>query len=213
MEAKLQRQQRSLATRNLILDCAEIEFFRASIARTTLDGIASASGMTRGAIYGHFDNKHRLLSAIFDRSAISLDPFTIPELGPVPCCLDALRQGLFACMRDVLLDGRKRRLYSIAHSASITEPECLLFGDTVRDAGELARLRIRYALERATIAGEIHVDDCPDSAAVHIHACLTGYFLLSLRKSPPQSPEQNAVRVVAYALSPLDRSIRNGSPQ
>ncbi|WP_022946211.1 TetR family transcriptional regulator [Pseudoalteromonas ruthenica] len=54
-------------TRSAILDAAEHQFYQHGVSRTTLAHIASTAGVTRGAIYWHFDNKADLFNAMLDR--------------------------------------------------------------------------------------------------------------------------------------------------
>ena len=54
-------------TRSAILDAAEHQFYQHGVSRTTLAHIASAAGVTRGAIYWHFDHKADLFNAMLDR--------------------------------------------------------------------------------------------------------------------------------------------------
>lgn len=60
-------------TRNLILDTAERVFQSKGVARTSLADVASAAGLTRGAIYWHFKNKADLFSAMCDRITLPLE--------------------------------------------------------------------------------------------------------------------------------------------
>ncbi|WP_051252438.1 TetR family transcriptional regulator [Ferrimonas kyonanensis] len=55
-------------TRQLLLDAALKLFSENGVAKTTLAQIASACGMTRGAIYWHFEDKAAMLHALFERS-------------------------------------------------------------------------------------------------------------------------------------------------
>ena len=58
-------------TRNAILDAAEEVFQERGVSYTSLAEIASAAGVTRGAIYWHFENKADLFEAMIQRV---LDP-------------------------------------------------------------------------------------------------------------------------------------------
>jgi TetR/AcrR family acrAB operon transcriptional repressor len=51
--------EEAAATRDSILDAAEILFAKNGVSRTTLQHIATAAGVTRGAIYWHFVDKGR----------------------------------------------------------------------------------------------------------------------------------------------------------
>lgn len=68
-------------TRNKLLDTAEKLFHEKGVSRTSLADIAEAAGMTRGAIYWHFDNKVDLFNAMFDRVHLPLEAMTSAVYG------------------------------------------------------------------------------------------------------------------------------------
>ena len=59
-------------TYHAILDAATALFIRQGVANTTLKDIAAEAGMTRGAIYWHFDNKDAVIQALWLRNADTL---------------------------------------------------------------------------------------------------------------------------------------------
>ncbi|MTD33168.1 TetR family transcriptional regulator [Paludibacterium denitrificans] len=73
--------QEAEQTRQLLIDTAERLFWEKGVSRTSLADIATAAGVTRGAIYWHFANKIDLFNAMCDRmhsafehAAALLDP-------------------------------------------------------------------------------------------------------------------------------------------
>ncbi len=54
-------------TRNAILDAAEMVFQEHGVSHTSLAEIATAAGVTRGAVYWHFANKADLFDAMIQR--------------------------------------------------------------------------------------------------------------------------------------------------
>src|SRR5213075_3064046 len=58
------------ATRHQILDAAEAEFLARGVAHTTLQDVAVAAGVTRGAIYWHFEDKAALFNAMMERALL-----------------------------------------------------------------------------------------------------------------------------------------------
>jgi AcrR family transcriptional regulator len=54
-------------TRDAILDAAEKVFYARGVSRTSLEQIAAAAGVTRGAVYWHFKDKLALCTAMADR--------------------------------------------------------------------------------------------------------------------------------------------------
>ena len=80
-------------TRETILDAAETTFLAQGVSRTTLAHIAEAAGVTRGAIYWHFEDKAAVFDALLERVRIPLDEIvddTTQRLGATPgACLRA----------------------------------------------------------------------------------------------------------------------------
>lgn len=60
-------------TRNRILDAAEHLFSESGVSRTSLEDIAQAAGVTRGAIYWHFKDKRDLFAAMVDRVTLPME--------------------------------------------------------------------------------------------------------------------------------------------
>lgn len=54
-------------TRSQLLDAAEQVFRERGVSRTSLQDVAAAAGLTRGAIYWHFKDKSDLFIAMMDR--------------------------------------------------------------------------------------------------------------------------------------------------
>lgn len=73
--------EEAAATRDSILDAAEKLFVEQGVSRTTLQHIATEAGVTRGAIYWHFDDKSALFNAMMERATL-----------PFECALGVLEQ-------------------------------------------------------------------------------------------------------------------------
>lgn len=57
----------ALKTKEYLMLAALDTFYKKGIARTSLNEIAQAAGVTRGALYWHFKNKEDLFDALFQR--------------------------------------------------------------------------------------------------------------------------------------------------
>lgn len=55
-------------TRSSIMDAAERMFVKNGVGQTSLEQIARAAGVTRGAVYWHFKDKADLLQAMYERN-------------------------------------------------------------------------------------------------------------------------------------------------
>ncbi|MFG2791207.1 TetR family transcriptional regulator [Streptomyces sp. NPDC048419] len=58
------KQARSLRTHELVLDAAAAEFVRHGYPRANLQDVAARTGLTKGALYGHFASKEHLARAL-----------------------------------------------------------------------------------------------------------------------------------------------------
>ena len=63
----------ALTTRTELLDAAERAFSSNGVANTSMMQVAEAAGVTRGAIYHHFQNKLDLINALMDRVKLPVD--------------------------------------------------------------------------------------------------------------------------------------------
>ena len=63
----------ALATRQSLLDAAELLFQAQGVSRTSLNDIARKAGTTRGAIYWHFKDKADLFNAMMERVTLPLE--------------------------------------------------------------------------------------------------------------------------------------------
>ncbi|EPL1853951.1 multidrug efflux transporter transcriptional repressor AcrR [Serratia marcescens] len=65
--------QQAQETRQQILDAAVREFSERGVAATSLTDIATAAGVTRGAIYWHFKNKVDLFNEVWESTEPKID--------------------------------------------------------------------------------------------------------------------------------------------
>lgn len=71
--------EEALATRSQLLDAAQRVFCSRGVSHTSLHEIATEAGLTRGAVYWHFENKTDLLAALWERVSLPIDA-TLEEL-------------------------------------------------------------------------------------------------------------------------------------
>lgn len=101
-------------TRNCLLDTAEEVFHCKGVSQTSLNDIACAAGMTRGAIYWHFKNKVDLFNAMCDRITLPLETFTESSAGEsVEDPLGQLQETAYFLFHQVANDVHTRRVFDI----------------------------------------------------------------------------------------------------
>src|SRR4051812_49564051 len=91
MTERLTRAEQQAVTRARLLDSAETLFGDRGIHRSSLDDIAAAAGLTKGAVYANFGSKKDLIAAILERKLASDDGAGAhPPAGSLPAWADHL---------------------------------------------------------------------------------------------------------------------------
>ena len=158
-------------TRENILDAAEQLFMRYGVGRTSLEQIAKAAELTRGAVYWHFRNKDDLFDAMLARVRAPM----------------AIRLEKLAEQGGTLADLRDTCQFALQQLAD--DPHCLnvftiLFHRTECDNG-LARQRamaqeslqqLEAFFSHQSMAPSLHPSLTPALAARAVHAQIAGIF-------------------------------------
>ena len=106
--------EEAAATRDSILDAAEKLFVQQGVSRTTLQHIATEAGVTRGAIYWHFDDKGALFNAMMERATLPLEAeLQVLDQSESDDPLNDLRDYLMSVLRRTVEDPQARRVFEI----------------------------------------------------------------------------------------------------
>jgi len=167
--------EEALETRSCILDAAERVFNERGVANSSLEEIATAAKVTRGAIYWHFKDKAELFDAMMQRVVM-----------PAECLMESARAGgitdplsvLRLTTIDVLLrtarDKRMQRVFEIAYH------KCEYVGDAegVRERHIASQNECLKSIEagfRACVAaGQIPKSVSPRVAAIGAMSLVSG---------------------------------------
>lgn len=167
--------EEALQTRNRILDAAEQVFYDKGVSRTSLADIAAQAGVTRGAIYWHFENKGDLFTAMFDRVLLPLDELKAASLDPnEPDPLGRLMEICIVCLRDTANDPRRRRVFDILFlKCELVEemgPVMVRYQTNMREA----LTKIEGGFRNAISKGQLPADLDAKLAAAMVHAFVGG---------------------------------------
>lgn len=167
--------EEAAATRDSILDAAEKLFVEQGVSRTTLQHIASAAGVTRGAIYWHFDDKGALFNAMMERATLPFE-CALGVLGKAEEAhvLDDLRTFIVEIFRVTETNPQARRVFEIASLKVEFVSEM--------DAARVRRRQsqgdwMAQVVERLTLAqkgGQIRQDVQPQVLATGLWALMDG---------------------------------------
>ncbi|MFF7888934.1 TetR family transcriptional regulator [Streptomyces sp. NPDC020794] len=106
-----------MRTREQVLDAAAEEFAAYGYMGTTLLGVVQRTGMTKGALYGHFSSKEELATALVKEAGAELVLRAARACGPGPTAVDALREAVLDLTRHLRQDARARSALRLAVEA------------------------------------------------------------------------------------------------
>ena len=105
----------ALATRDSILDAAEQLFVKQGVSGTTLQHIATAAGVTRGAIYWHLLDKGAMFNAMMERVKTPLESaMQLFDQANAAESLEVVRENMMRVLRVTVDDPKARRVFEIA---------------------------------------------------------------------------------------------------
>lgn len=203
-------------TRDQILDAAERVFFERGVARSSLDDIARAAGVTRGAVYWHFTNKVDLFLAMQERARLPQEELCAciaqcPDLDP----LREVGDRVCDIFRTIASDERQTRVLAILlmrceYTDDMAdairrqnEADCSLdaqFGALFALARERGRLNAAFTPElaqgafRALVLGLLRRWlEAPEDMDLMTRGCaIVQAFVAALGASPAPAPETAA---------------------
>lgn len=162
-------------TRMAILASAECLFLERGVAHTSLDHIAREAGVTRGAVYWHFENKAHLFHELLNQ--VRLPPEQLIERLSV-CDQKAPLKALYELTVEVLTtlsrDDKKRRILTIfLHRCEFT--------DELREAEKRHYAFVDLFIELteqllASVADQLQPGLTPRLAACALHSLIVGLF-------------------------------------
>lgn len=169
-------------TRRTIMAAALRTFNRRGISRTTIEEIATAARVTRGAIYWHFTNKHTLLRAIRDEVTLPLidrSDFTL-LIDRTADPLNRVQRFLLDLVHALEEDSRVRLAFSVMSF------KCEYVGELKGELKEYARKneRVRKTLTQvyaeARDRKQLRAGLTPEMAALETTVFLAGLLRLCL---------------------------------
>lgn len=195
------------ATRQRILDTAELEFQRRGVSRTSLQDIARAAGVTRGAIYWHFKDKSDLFSAMMMRVTFPLEQ-EIKRSGDAGLDdpVEHIRRSFLAAFRTTVDDPQARRVFDIAlHKVEYVD-ELQALRDRRVDGLRERLLQVERGLRRARPASPVPGVSAR-TAALGLHSLVDGL----LRNWMLQPGSFDLLRVGRQAIDVYLRGLGHGA--
>jgi AcrR family transcriptional regulator len=191
------RSQHVEATRRAVLTAARDLFGQKGYAQTSVDEIAAAARVTKGAVYHHFAGKEALFRAVYSQVEAEAQARTAQAVDPAASVIDQIVVGVNAYL-DVALDKEIQRITLVDGPAVLgLEPE----GPIEQQAGYVT---LRLAIATAMAHGQL-VDLDPGVVAYLIAGLSLLGGMLIARASDPEATR-------AALGSTLDAMLRGLAP-
>jgi TetR/AcrR family acrAB operon transcriptional repressor len=212
------------ATRERLLDAAQELFRKRGVTRTSLAHVATAAGMTRGAVYWHFRDKADLFRAMCERATLPLDAsFDRAVKRSDGDALATLRELSIGALQNLATDTRTQHVFDIMFLKSELVDELAGLATTHRQERRACLHQIELMVRRAVREGRLAADLDAGLAAQALHAYMVGImhewvldpaaydlaeaapgfidlFLGGLMARPPRRTPRRAARTVSTAM-------------
>lgn len=180
-------------TRNSILDAALTLFDEQGYTQTTLSSVARQAGVTRGAIYWHFENKDEILIALaqaqfHDLMQQNADAVRRPNSWETIC------DNLITFFQTLIHHPARLRFFRVFNQHGCTQPLAQLH----RDYKLIWQQQCREIVERGKAEGRFRADTDPDYLFFHMGVIFRGLVEMCLEE--PDNPS-----LAAY----IERALKN----
>jgi TetR/AcrR family transcriptional regulator, acrAB operon repressor len=158
-----------------LLDAAERVFFDNGVASTTLAEIASAAGLTRGAIYWHFKDKTDLIRALFARAMLPMEAMLKElEQGSEGDPLRSLRNMCVQALVNLSQSAEQQRVFSIMFHKCEHVGQLVAVLEDKHEKREQCLAEVRTVLDKAVSRGQLPPDTDVGMAHQAINNFMTG---------------------------------------
>jgi AcrR family transcriptional regulator len=189
------RSQHAEATRRAVVAAARASFGRKGYAQTSVDEIAAAARVTKGAVYHHFADKEALFRAVHAEVEAEAQARAAAAMDPKEPPIDQIVAAVNAYL-DAALDEEIRRITLIDGPALLgLEPD----GPADQQAGHA---EVRLFIAAAIARGQI-IDLDPDLLAHLIGGLALQGGLLIARASDPDAARATLGRALGVMLRGL----------
>ncbi|MBY6064540.1 TetR family transcriptional regulator [Pseudidiomarina sediminum] len=165
----------ALTTRSELLNAAERLFSERGVSNTSMMQVAEAAGVTRGAIYHHFENKLDLIYALMERVSLPIDEMRQElrqQLSDKP--LAQIRERCLDITKRVQDDPHMRLLANIlCHKCEYVEDTLPIHLRHLNGRNECIDETVRL-LQLAQEQGDVAADVDPRLAIIGLFALIDG---------------------------------------
>jgi TetR/AcrR family acrAB operon transcriptional repressor len=185
-------------TRQHIIDAAREVFLTRGVNRTTMEDIARQAGVTRGAVYWHFNNKSELFHAMREQVFLPLidrmDDTLLVEQMENP--LASIEDFLCGTIQNLEENLPIRQMYEIMmiKCEYVGEFTDVLEKILVNCSGIIGKLELAY--KRAKAKGQLNADHNPALLAIDTHLFFVGLLNMWVKDTQGKQFRPRAIQLI-----------------
>ena len=162
-------------TRARLLDAAECVFRSHGVTRTSLAQIATAAGVTRGAVYWHFKDKAAVFRAMCDRATLPMDSM-FERVGDCARAdpLGSVRSLAIGALRTLATDPRAQAVFEVIFHKSEMVDELAGLATTQENERKECLLQVAGIMQLAVDAGQLPAETDVALATQGLHSMIVG---------------------------------------
>ena len=162
-------------TREQLLDAAERVFRKRGVARSSLAEVATAAGVTRGAVYWHFRDKADLCAAMCERAMLPLETM-LSEAGAAQHDdpLGTLRTLALAALTRLALDPRSQAVFEVMLHEGENTPGVPSITERKQRERRHCLVHVERVMQQAVTARQLPEDTDTALATQALHAFIGG---------------------------------------
>jgi len=195
-------------TRRAIMQAAMRQFSQQGWAATSLCDVAREAGVTRGAIYWHFQNKSELLMALWQELCEPISQMLSASLNEEePDPLGQLERFLLLLLENVTTSDSHREFFRLFFNQTELNEEVAAFHRMIKEELAVYQAELKTALRNAISRRQLPADLDVAQAAVFIHCALDGLILNALHPCSLIALEMHMKTYVHFILSALRQGL------
>lgn len=198
----------ALETRSALLDTAEHVFSAHGVSRTSLADIARAAGVTRGAIYWHFQDKADLFCKMVARVTLPMEDAPCQAVHHESADpLASIRAMMIDILKRTSEDPQARRVFHIAFHKCEYVDEMEVVWNRFKEMRSGCLMRLEQGLDAAIARGQLPKGLNARHAALGLHAMMDGLisrWVTDPESVPLQRESEQIVDLFLAALRSVD---------
>jgi TetR/AcrR family acrAB operon transcriptional repressor len=190
------------------IDC----FARYGYAGTSIDRIARAAGVTKGALYYHFRDKEHLLSEVVAERIGAFERYVLEKIqGGEEDAAEALRQIARICANNAIRDNHRRFILTLMVEALDTNDALSAeFREMLRRFRSFHRHLIRQGQERGVFRAEVDVAAAAETFVAGILGAEIQYYQEPEAIDVARTLELHVEQFLAWIAAPRARRPASG---